>query len=143
MVEFIQLVNDISTPVRLGWVGVLLWGIVQFMWYQRGRALAEDMNVETASEPWSVARLLAVFKRSAEDDAAEQPAWSGRSIAPAFDPPTVETSAHEGDLGAAAGIALESLLDGYGDGPGPTGGGEPDPFDVHHKCVSYEATVSY
>ena len=28
MVEFIQLVNDISTPVKLGWVGVLLWGIV-------------------------------------------------------------------------------------------------------------------
>jgi hypothetical protein len=142
MVEFIQLVNDISTPVKLGWVGVLLWGIVQFMWYQRGRALAEDLDVETASEPWSVARLLAVFTRSAEDDAAEQPtAWSGLSIAPALDPPTRETSAHEGDLGAAAGIALESLLDG--NEPVRTDGDKPNAFDVHEKRGSYEPTVSY
>ncbi len=71
MVEFIQSRQRHLDAVKLGWVGVLLWGIVQFMWYQRGRALPEDMDVETASEPWSVARLLALFKRSS-DDAAEQ-----------------------------------------------------------------------
>ena len=142
MVELIHLVNDISTPVKLGWVGVLVWGVVQFMWYQRGRALPEDMEVEPASEAWSVARLLAVFKRSSDDADDHVPARSGLSIAPAFDPPIREASGHEADLGAAAGVALESLLDA--DEGHETGDQEePEAFGVRKKAVSYQSTMSY
>ena len=74
MVEFINLINDISTAVKLGWVGVLVWCIVQFMWYQRGRALPEDMTAEPASEAWwSVARLFAFFKQSSNNAGNNHP----------------------------------------------------------------------
>ena len=141
MVEFINLINDISTAVKFGWVGVLVWGIVQFMWYQRGRALPEDMAAEPASEAWSGARLLALFKRSSDDAGEQPPARSALSIAPAFDPPIDETSGHEADLGAAAGIALERLLDAdEGDG---TSREEAQAFAVRKKRVSNEPTMSY
>jgi hypothetical protein len=141
MVEFINLINDISTAVKLGWVGVLVWGIVQFMWYQRGRALPEDMAVEPASEAWSVARLLALFKRSSDDAGEQPPARSALSIAPAFDPPIHETSGREADLGAAAGIALERLLDAdEGDGASRE---EAEAFAARKKRVSHEHTTSY
>jgi hypothetical protein len=118
MVELIHLINDISTPVKLGWVGVLVWGGVQFMWYQRGRALPEDIEVEPASD------------------------LSGLSIAPEYDPLIPETSGHEADLGAAAGVALESLLDAdEGDGIGDQE--EAEAFAVRKKRVSYQSTMSY
>jgi hypothetical protein len=142
MVELIHLINDISTSVKVGWAGVLVWGVVQFMWYQRGRVLPEDMDVEPASDAWSVARLLALFRRSSEDAGEPVPARSGLSIAPAFDPPVHQTSAHEADLGAAAGVALESLLDAdEGDRAGDRQ--EADAFEVPKKDVSYQTTVSY
>jgi hypothetical protein len=142
MVEFINLINDISTAVKLGWVGVLVWGIVQSLWYQRGRALQEDMDLEPAPETWSTARLLALFKRSSDDAGEQPPARSALSIAPAFDPPMHDTtSGHEADLGAAAGIALERLLDAdEGDG---TSREEAQAFAVHKKRVSNEPTMSY
>jgi hypothetical protein len=108
MVELIHLINDISASVKLGWVGVLVWGVVQFVWYQRGRVLPEDVDVEPASEGWSVARLLALFKRSSDDAEEDVSARWGLSIAPAFDPPIHDTSGQQVDLGAAAGVALES-----------------------------------
>ena len=142
MVELIHLINDISTSVKLGWAGVLVWGVVQFMWYQRGRVLPEDMDVEPASEGWSVARLLALFKRSSDDAGEEMPTRSALSIAPAFDAPIHETSGHESDLGAAAGVALESLLDA--DGADPAGESEDaDAFAARKKAVSYQSTMSY
>ena len=49
MAELIHLVNDISTRVKIGWVVVLVWGAVQFMWYQRARALPEDLGVEPST----------------------------------------------------------------------------------------------
>jgi len=123
MAELIHLVNDISTPVKLGWIGVLVWGAVQFMWYQRGRALPEDMDVEPASEGWSASRLL--------------------SIAPALDLPVHDTSGPGADLGEAAGIALESLLDT--DAPDGIHGEEEETeaFGVRRKRVSYQPTMSY
>jgi hypothetical protein len=112
------------------------------MWYQRGRVLPEDLDVEPASEEWSVATLLARFKRSSGDEGEEMPTRSAFSIAPAFDAPIHETSGHEGDLGAAAGVALESLLDA--DGSDPAGGPEDaDVFAVRKKSVPYQSTVSY
>ena len=83
MTEFIHLINDISTSVKLGWVGVLVWGVVQFVWYQRGRVLPEDV-VESTSEGWSAASLLARFRRSS-DDAEEPGSRSVLSIAPSMD----------------------------------------------------------
>jgi len=137
MVELIHLINDISTTVKLGWAGVLVWGVVQFMWYQRGRVLPEDMDVEPASEEWSIARLLALFRRSAGDAGEE-----ALSIAPAFDARIHETSGHEADLGAAAGVALESLLDA--EGGDPAGRSEDaDAFADRKKDVSYQSTMSY
>ena len=142
MVELIHLINDISTPVKVGWVGVLVWGVVQFMWYQRGRALPEDMDVEPASEAWSAARLLALFKRSSDDAEEHVPVRSGLSIAPSYDRSIHETSGHEADLGAAAGVALESLLDAdEGDRTGDRE--ESEAFGVRKKRVSYESTMSY
>lgn len=142
MVELIHLINDISTTVKLGWAGVLVWGVVQFMWYQRGRVLPEDMDVEPASEEWSIARLLALFKRSSGDAGEEVPTRSALSIAPAFDAEVHETSGPDGDLGTAAGVALESLLDADG---GDTAAGleGPDGFEVRKKAVSYQSTMSY
>jgi hypothetical protein len=123
MAELIHLVNDISTPVKLGWVGVVLWGAVQFMWYQRGRALPEDMDIEPASEGWSTSRLL--------------------SIAPARDLPVHDTSGREADLGEAAGIALESLLDtNAGDGMHREEEAA-EAFGATGKRVSYQSTMSY
>jgi hypothetical protein len=122
MAELIHLVNDISTPVKLGWVGVLVWGAVQFMWYQRGRALPQDLDVEQASEGWSANRLL--------------------SIAPAPDLPVHDPSG-EADLGEAAGVALESLLEtNAGDGV-LRDEEEAEAFGVRRKRVSYQSTMSY
>ena len=137
MVELIHLINDISTTVKLGWAGVLVWGVVQFMWYQRGRVFPEDIDVEPASEEWSIARLLALFKRSSSDTGGQ-----ALSIAPTFDAPTHETAGDEADLGVAAGVALESLLDT--DGSDPDGGSEDaDAFAGGKKAVSYQSTMSY
>ena len=141
MVEITNLITDISTAVKLGWVGVLVWGIVQCMWYQRGRALPEDIAAEPPSEAWSGARLLALFKRSSDDAGEQPPARSALSIAPGFDPPIHETSGHEADLGAAAGIALERLLDANeGDGASRE---EAQAFAARKECVSHEHTMSY
>jgi len=143
MLEMIHLINDISASVKLGWVGVLVWGVVQFVWYQRGRVLPEDVDVEPASEGWSVARLLALFKRSSDDAEERVPSRSGLPIAPAFDPPIHDTSGHEAaDLGAAAGVALESLLDA--DNGDPTSDREDaEAFAVRKKNVSYQSPMSY
>jgi hypothetical protein len=143
MVELIHLINDISAAVKLGWVGVLVWGVVQFVWYQRGRVLPEDMDVEPASEGWSVARLLALFKRSSDDAEEGVPARPRLSIAPAFDPPIHDTSGHEAaDLGAAAGVALESLLDA--DNDDRTGDREDaEALAARKKDVSHQSSMSY
>jgi hypothetical protein len=37
MADWIGLINDISPSVKLGWMGVLVWGMVQFVWYRRAR----------------------------------------------------------------------------------------------------------
>ena len=41
MADLIGLVNEISTSVKLAWVGVLAWGAVQFVWYQRARIFSD------------------------------------------------------------------------------------------------------
>jgi hypothetical protein len=111
MVEFIHLINDISTSVKLGWAGVLVWGVVQFMWYQRGRALPGDIDIDTVSEGWSIGRLLALVRRSPEDADAVPSTRSPMSIAPSIDLPIQQAAEPEPDLGAAAGTALENLFE--------------------------------
>jgi hypothetical protein len=109
MAEFIHLIDDISTPVKLGWLAVLAWGAVQFLWFQRARVEPDQIDTESAEGGWSIAGLLARFKRSQGDDV---PARSGLlSIAPSMDRIRPDGSSEESDLGEAAGVALETLLE--------------------------------
>jgi hypothetical protein len=39
MADLIGLINDISTSVKLGWIGVAVWGTVQFVWFRRARVV--------------------------------------------------------------------------------------------------------
>jgi hypothetical protein len=77
MAEFIHLVNDISTPVKLGWAVVLVWGTVQIMWYRHGRIVPGE--AQSASGAWSAARLFAALTRAGE---GSQPGRFPLSIAP-------------------------------------------------------------
>ena len=142
MVELIHLIDDISTPVKLGWVGVVVWAAVQVVWYQRGRVLPEDMETPAESDGWSAGRFLAFFRRAQDDETGARDAQSRTlSIAPAKefrrmpnDQPEVET-----DLGEAAGMALENLLAAPAQGE----------LSAHversasAKRVSYQSLVSY
>ena len=120
---------------------MLVWGIVQFTWYQRGRALPENMDVEPASEGWSVARLFALFKRSSDDAGDESRAIAAvdrAGIRPA-DPRNVGARSRPW---GGPGIALERLLDA--DGGNPAGESEDaDAFAARKKAVSYQFTMSF
>ena len=35
----IELIREISTPVKLGWLIWIVWCAVQIVWYRRGRAI--------------------------------------------------------------------------------------------------------
>jgi hypothetical protein len=100
MAAFIHLVNDISTPVKLGWAIVLVWSAVQVMWYKRGRLVSSEVEPVSETEPvsggWAAGRLFAAFRRSS--DAAEaNPGRSPLSIAPARPLSVdVETAAESG-----------------------------------------------
>jgi hypothetical protein len=39
MAALIQLVQDLSTPVKLGWALCALWFVAQVLWYRRGRLI--------------------------------------------------------------------------------------------------------
>ena len=80
MAELIQLINDISTPVKLGWVVVLVWGAVQVMWYRVGRIVPGEP--QSVSSAWSPARLFTALRRSAECSETAAPRRSPLSIAP-------------------------------------------------------------
>jgi hypothetical protein len=81
MAQFIHLVNDISTPVKLGWLVVGVWSAVQVLWYKRGRIVPGETEVVSSS--WSAARLFSAFTRSSEGSDAETVTRSPLSIAPA------------------------------------------------------------
>jgi len=87
MAAFIHLVNDISTPVKLGWAIVLVWSVVQVMWYRRGRSVSAQTEPVSDTDParggWSIARLVAMVTRSSEAGESDGIARSPLSIAPA------------------------------------------------------------
>jgi hypothetical protein len=96
MVELIHLVNDISTPLKLGWVGVLVWSAVQVMWYRHGRIVPGE--AQPVSGAWSAARLFAALTRSADVSETAAPGRSPLSIAPARQPASeVETPSAASD----------------------------------------------
>jgi hypothetical protein len=64
MADLIGLVNEISTSVKLAWLGVMAWGAVQFVWYRRARTLAEAM--ESSSNSWSAGRQFPSVTRPPE-----------------------------------------------------------------------------
>jgi hypothetical protein len=64
MADLIGLVNEISTFVKLAWVGVLAWGAVQFVWYQRARVFPDA--TEAVSDSWSAGRQFPSVTRPPE-----------------------------------------------------------------------------
>ncbi len=143
MAEFINVINDISTPVKLGWLAVMVWGVVQFVWYQRGRVdpseLELDAAADTATEGWSLARLLSRFRR---DDVDESTMASSGSLSIA--PTSVGDhagSADAGNLGEAAGIALENLLDDQGHAVLEDYGDATVPHADAHEHPSHQTSI--
>jgi hypothetical protein len=68
MADLIGLINDISTSVKLAWIGVLAWGAVQFVWYRRARVLPG--TVEASSSRASFPSVT----RPPETESIEMPA---------------------------------------------------------------------
>ena len=64
MADLIGLVDEISTSVKLAWVGVLAWSAVQFVWYRRARTFAEA--TESSSNTWSAGRQFPSVTRPPE-----------------------------------------------------------------------------
>jgi hypothetical protein len=108
MAELIHLIDDISTPVKLGWLAVLAWSAVQFLWFQHARvepgAITESVDTDASLA------MLARFTRT-ESDSAEGAASGLLSIAPAMDWVRPPAMSEEPDLGEEAGVALETLLE--------------------------------
>jgi len=109
MAELIHLFDDISTPVKLGWVAALAWGAVQFLWFQRARVEAGEADTEFVNTDGSLA-MLARFTGT-ENVSAEGAASGLLSIAPAMDRVQPPATGEEPDLGEEAGVALETLLE--------------------------------
>ena len=49
MADLIGLINDISTSVKLAWIGVLVWGMIQFVWYRRARVVPGTLETSRRS----------------------------------------------------------------------------------------------
>jgi hypothetical protein len=49
MAGLIGLINDISTSVKLAWIGMLVWGAVQFVWYRRARVVPGTVDASSGS----------------------------------------------------------------------------------------------
>jgi hypothetical protein len=142
MAEFINVINDISTPVKFGWLAVVAWGVVQFVWYQRGRVDPAELDApaETETEGWSLARLLARFRRDDADESALANSGS-LSIAPtSFDDRHAE-AAQDGALGEAAGIALENLLNDQGHAVIEDYGDATVPHGDAHDHPSHQSSI--
>ena len=119
-VEFVHLIDDISLPVRLGWVGVLVWAAVQIVWYRRGRALPEEIEAQGEPDAWSMGS-------------------GSLSIGAALDFP-VKKAPEGSDLGEAAGMALESLVEA---GTGDRAPAAHQDGTTSSSRVSYQSSMSY
>jgi hypothetical protein len=90
MADLIGLINDISTSVKLAWIGVLAWGAVQFVWYQRARVLpgtAEGSSSRSSSE-----YQFPSVTRPHETDSIEIPAPQVPGMAAAVDLDVLEVA---------------------------------------------------
>jgi hypothetical protein len=77
MAEVIGLINDISPSVKLGWIGVLAWAAVQFVWYRRARVLPGE--AESLARSWSAGHQFPSVTRPPETDPIDE---APRSYAP-------------------------------------------------------------
>jgi hypothetical protein len=70
MAEVIGLINDISPSLRLGWIGVLAWAAVQFVWYRRARVLPGE--AESLAGSWSAGSQFPSVTRPPETDPIDE-----------------------------------------------------------------------
>jgi hypothetical protein len=110
MADLIGLVNEISTSVKLAWVGVLAWSAVQFVWYRRARTFAEA--TESSSNSWSAGRQFSSVTRPPEP--VEAPRFhASRSVNAAamdldVDAEIASASAEGAEFGQAVAIRKKS-----------------------------------
>jgi hypothetical protein len=71
MVDLIGLINDISTSVKLGWIGVAVWGTAQFIWYRRARVVPG--TTEVSSRHFSSGYQFPSVTRPSEIEPTETP----------------------------------------------------------------------
>jgi hypothetical protein len=83
MADLIGLINDISTSVKLAWIGMLVWGAVQFVWYRRARVLPG--TAEASSSHSSPGHQFPSVTRPPETESIETPAPQVLGIAAAVD----------------------------------------------------------
>ena len=72
MADVIGLINDISTSVKLAWMGALAWTAIQVMWYRRGRVPAG--TAEPVASSWSAGHQFPSVTRPPETEPVEAPA---------------------------------------------------------------------
>jgi hypothetical protein len=99
MADLINLVNEISTSVKLAWVGVLAWSAVQFVWYRRARTFAEA--TEPSSNSWSAGRQFPSVTRPPEPVEAPGFHASLSGIDVDVDAETASVSAEGAEFGEA------------------------------------------
>jgi hypothetical protein len=110
MADLIGVVNEISTSVKLAWVGVLAWGAFQFVWYRHARTLAEA--TESSSNSWSAGRQFPSVTRPPEP--VEPPRFhASRSVNAAaidldVDAEIASASAEGAEFGEAVGTRKKS-----------------------------------
>jgi len=88
MAGLIGLINDISTSVKLAWIGMLVWGAVQFVWYKRARVLPG--TVDASSSGLSSGHQFPSVTQPPETESIETPLPQILGIAAAVDLDLVE-----------------------------------------------------
>lgn len=79
MDAIVGLLNEISTPVKIGWVMWIVWGTIQIVWYQRTRtpAPAPVKLARKRSTRQSSGSRKSSRSRRAAADVASSPAGTG------------------------------------------------------------------
>lgn len=89
----IDLIRDISTPVKLGWMLWVIWCAAQFEWYRRGRAMPAQRQaprIEVKKRPSVEPRLDTPVEVPAHAP-AEVSAAVPADLAPAAAPSTASS----------------------------------------------------
>jgi hypothetical protein len=79
MSELMDVINAFGTPLKLGWVGWVAWGVGQYFWFRHERSGAIVKKVTSVAKP--AAKKPAAPPRTVAAQAAEAPVV-GRLITP-------------------------------------------------------------